>query len=112
MPNFKVEWYDTSIIPEGKDMMKTIKWKVTKSSARATVGGMRLSCSLNKTRWYAGVYCMKLELFSSTMCYKTYKTLKEAQEEAVRLACGLLLYIQTCLNIELKNFGLEPGDEE
>lgn len=92
--------------------MKSIKWKVSKHSARAIVGGMRLSCSLNKTRWYASVYCMKLELFNSTMCHKTYTTLKEAQNEAVRLARELLLDVQTCLNVELANFGLEPGDEE
>jgi hypothetical protein len=39
-------------------------------------------------------------------------TIKRAQEDAVLLARELLLDIQTCLNTELANFGLKPGDEE
>ena len=116
-PNFKVVWYDTSIIPKGKNNMKPIKWEVYVNSANASVGGVRLSVyshvtKSNKTKWMALVYYPYISRITEMIDGPIRKTIEEAQEDAIRLAREFLLNMQTCLNIELANFGLEPGDEE
>ena len=96
--------------------MKSIKWVTSKYSSGTVVGAFNLSCvwctSKLKRPWCAIVYCTKVSSMSNLKYGPMRKTVKEAQEDAVLLARELLLDIQTCLNSELANFGLEPGDEE
>jgi hypothetical protein len=92
--------------------MKDIKWDVSKYSANVKVGGVQLSCQqyvslrTRKIKWYAVAYCPRIR--NCEMRFGPYREILDmAQEDAVRLACELLFEYQTCLNAELKNFGVE-----
>ncbi len=97
--------------------MESIKWEVHNNSANASVGGVRLSVYAftnrnKKTKYVSHVYCPYVAKISEMIDGPIRKTLKEAQNDAIRLAREFLLNHQTCLNAELKNFGLEQGDDE
>ncbi len=100
-----------------KQNMPQIIWEVYNNSANASVGGVRLSVyafsNRNKiTRYVSHVYCPHIASITEMIDGPIRKTLKKAQNDAIRLAREFLLNHQTCLNIELKNFNLEPGDVE
>lgn len=95
------------------DVMKKINWtpKRSRTNSEATVGNIIMRCErhylpddIKSRRWFA--YVSWLDKDTTFRYGPVRKSSLEAQKDAVRIACEMLLDYYTCLKVEMDNFGL------
>jgi len=92
--------------------MKKINWKPknSKTYAKAVVGSIIMYCNMkypyggDRYTWFADV---SIQEVSHTVRYGPLrKSINQAKEDAIKIACEMLLDYKECLKIEMANFDL------